>query len=171
MPGATESPVIPAEEAKQPAETTSETRQKLKALADKLRQAEAKEVSGAPSNMSRTRMLDVSVIEKMHPESHYRYVNMTDPQKVSLRKDRGYVPVTDEEAKEAGVAARHGNELVLMKCPREEFERRVELQKRVNKERLAAHKAEVQGVAESLVKQLKDQYGLDVPLNRLMVSE
>lgn len=152
-------------------ETTTETRMKLKALADKLRAAEAKEVLGAASNMSKTQMLDVSVIEKMHPESHYRYVNMTDPQKVILRKNRGYEPVTDAEANEAGVAARHGNELVLMKCTRGLYDDKVEQQRELNKARLVSHKTEVRGVIEGVAKQLKDQYGIDVPLDRLMVSE
>ena len=171
---------MPAEGTKSPTEvqsnpvsteTTTETRTKLRALADKLRAAEAKEVLGAPSNMSRTQMLDVSIIEKMHPESHYRYVNMTDPQKVILRKNRGYEPVTDAEANEAGVAARHGSELVLMKCARSLYDTKVLQQKELNKARLVSHKTEVRGVIEGVARQLKDQYGIDVPLDRLMVSE
>lgn len=163
----TASPKPPSE----PTTSSADTRAQLKELADKLRRQEAKEVSGAASSMSKTRMLDVSTIEKMHPEWHYRYVNMTDPEKVRLRRDRGYVPVSDEEAKEADVVARHGNELVLMKCTQEEFRKREQQVKAMNKARLQAHKAEVRGVAERIVKVLKDEHGIDVPLERLMVSE
>lgn len=167
MPDATGVPPVVEEKT----DSMSDTRIKLRNLAEKLRKAEAKELSGAASSMSKTSMLDVSVIEKMHPEFHYRHVNMTDPQKVQFRKDRGYVPVSDEEGKEAGIAVRHGNELVLMKCAREVYDKKVEQQRAMNKARLVAHKAEVQGVAEGIVRQLKEQYGIDVPLNRLMVSE
>lgn len=147
------------------------TRDKIKKLQQALREREAKDVSGAASLTPKTQMLDAKAIEELHPEYHYRYVNITDPAKSTVRRNRGYVPVSDEEAKEANVAARHGSELVLMKIPRVAYDERVEQLEELNESRLNAHKVEVQRTAEALVRELKDKHGLDIPLERLLVSE
>lgn len=155
----------------EPETSVSKTREAIKALSEKLRRQEAKTVAGAPGLEPKTRMLDVRSISEMNPDHHFRYVNVTDPEKVKLRRDRGYVPVSDEEAKEAGVSARHGNELVLMKVPRAEYNRRVEMLRALNQARLRAHKAEVAGAAEAIVRELRDKHGIDIPLERLLVEE
>lgn len=153
-----------------PAEEAARTREAVKALSQKLRDTEAKNLSGAAPRSPRSGLLDIRELQAMHPEVHYRYVNMTDPQKVRGRRNRGYVPVTDEEAKEGGVDVRIGSELVLMKLPREEYERLVSEQKRINKERLKAHQSEATKAAEAIVRELKDKHGLDVPLERFLVT-
>lgn len=153
-----------------PAEEAQRTRDAVKALSAKLRESEAKNISGAASRSPKAGTLDIRELQAAHPESHFRYVNMTDPQKVRGRRNRGYVPVTDEEAKECGVETRLGNELVLMKLPREEYERLVSEQKRINKERLKAHQSEAKAAAEAIVRELRDQHGLDVPLERFLVE-
>lgn len=147
------------------------TKAQIRRLQQELREREAKNVSGAASLTPKTQMLDAKAIEEQNPEYHYRYVNIMDPAKSKVRRNRGYVPVSDEEAQAAGVDVRHGSELVLMKIPREEFERREEELEALNKARLDAHKAEVQKAAEAIVRELKDQHGLDYPLDRVLVSE
>lgn len=162
-------PTKAPEEAK---ESTSDTKNRIKQLAEKLRKQEAQDVLGAPSRAPKTAMLsDAKVMDALDPEHHYRYVNITDPEKVKLRRDRGYVPVSDEQAAEAGIVARHGNELVLMKVPIAKFNERVSQFKALNEARLSAHKTEVQGIAMQLVKLLKDKHGIDVPLDRLLVTD
>jgi hypothetical protein len=155
----------------EPESSREEMRKKITALADQLRRAEAKTVSGAGSQTPKQRLLSVSTIEKANPDWHYRYVNMTDPEKVKLRRDRGYVPVSDEEAKKFDIAARHGNDLVLMKIPRADHEKRLAELDAVNYARLNAHKAEVAGAAERIVRELKDKHGIDMDLNRFLVSD
>jgi hypothetical protein len=79
--------------------------------------------------------------------------------------------VSDEEARDAGVDARHGNELVLMKLPRAEHEKRVAQFAKLGEDRLNAHKAEVRRDAEAIVRELRDKHGLDISLERFLVDE
>lgn len=148
------------------------TREQIRKLQQELRQREAKDITGAASLAPKTQMLgDARELEQIDPDHKYRYINITDPAKAKVRRHRGYVPVSEQEAEAAGVDARHGNELVLMKIPREQYEARVAAQKKVNKDRLNAHKAEVTKVAEAIVRELRDKHGLDIPVGRLLVSE
>lgn len=152
-------------------EAQSRTREAIKALQEKLRRQEAKEVTGAVGMTPKTRMMDARAIEAQHPDRHFRYVNQTDPAKVQLRRDRGYEPVSEAEAAAAGVSARLGTELVLMSVPRQKFDEQVEKYKKAHEARLQAHKADVTKAAEAIVRELKDKHGLNVPMDRLLVDE
>lgn len=147
------------------------TRDQIKELQQRLREKEAKDVSGAASLTPKQVMLDQREIAELNPDYHYRLVNTTDPNKAKIRRRQGYVPVSDEEATAAGVDNAIGTELRMMKIPREKHDKRVREIDELHKNRLAAHKTEVQSAAESIVRELKDKHGLDVPLDRLLVDE
>lgn len=161
---------VNTELAKTPTEDAARTREAVKALSEKLRKAEAQNLSGAAPRSPRSSTLDIRELQAANPDWHYRYVNMTDPQKVRSRRNRGYVPVDDAEAKAHNAEVRAGNELVLMKLPKDEYDRRERELKEINKQRLKAHQSEATKVAEAIVRELKDQHGLDVPIERFLVK-
>lgn len=152
-------------------ESRAELKARFNELREKIKRMEATEVSGAPSRMQPGDILDVGALQDAQPDSHFRFVNPLDPKKVDNRRRAGYVPVTDAEATEAGVKARVGNDLILMKQPAAAHERAVAELKQLNKERLDAHKAEVTRAAEAVARELHDRHGIDVPVERLMVNE
>lgn len=153
--------------------TSAQMRERIHELRAQLAEKERKEVPGAMPMTPRADMLDVRAYEDMHPDQHVRFVNVTDPAKVQRRKRMGYVPVTEAEAKEAGIQenVRHGNEDMLMKIPEGKWREEVERIKKLSKERLKAHRAEVEREAESVIRALHDQYGIDIPLNRLLIVD
>jgi len=155
----------------EPSSSAADTRAKLKALAESLKRKEETELPGAASRQPRAQLLDASTIELQQPDFRFHYVNSTDPSKVKLRRRMGYEPVTDKEAEEAGVDARLSDGSVLMKVPRPKFDQRVAQFKQMHEARLKAHKTDVTKIAESLVRELKDKYGVNVPLERLLISE
>ena len=148
------------------------TRAKIKELSERLRRKEATEVDGAPGLEPKSRLLaGARIMSDQDPDHYYRYVNITDPTKVENRRDRGYVPVTEEEAKKTGTKQFLGKELSLFKIPREEYEKRERSKKELHQARLRAHKADVKRVAESVVRELRDTYGLDIDVERVLVDD
>lgn len=160
-------PVKPPEE--QPT-TRSDVKTALKTLTDKLNRQEGQKRSGARSRMPKARMLDASALEKKDPEHYYRYENTDDPGKMQVMMDQGFEAVPEKECEDAGVRHQVG-ETRLIRQPMEDHEADVRASKELNKRRLEAHKTEVYAAAESVQKELRDKYGLDVPLNRLLVDE
>lgn len=152
-------------------ESRADLKARIGELREKMKRLEATEVPGAPSRMQPGDVLNVDALKEVHPESHFRFVNPTDPQKIANRRRRGYVPVTDEEAAAVDLKAKVGNDAILMKQPAEMHEQEVKRLAQLNKERLDAHKAEVTRAAEAVARELHDKHGIDVPVERLMVNE
>jgi YesN/AraC family two-component response regulator len=150
--------------------TKADVKSALKNLADKLDKQEGQKRSGARSRLPKGRMLDASAIEKKDPEHYYRYENTDDPGKMQTQIDAGFEAVPEKECDEAGVRHQVG-ELRLIRQPMEDHEEEVRASKELNKRRLEAHKTEVYAAAESVQKELRDRYGMDIPLNRLLVDE
>jgi hypothetical protein len=157
---------------KEPAQPTtkSDVKAALKNLTEKLNRQEGQKRSGAKSRSPKQRMLDARAIEEKDPEHYYRYENTDDPGKMQVQIDSGFEAVPEKECEDAGVRSQVG-ELRLIRQPIEDHEADVRAAKELNKRRLEAHKTEVYEAAESVQKELKDRYGMDVPLNRLLVDE
>jgi len=161
-------PVTTAPEKKEP--TRAETKAEIRRLAEKLRKMDAQKHSGAAHRLPKERMLDASAIEDKNPDSHFLYVNTDDPGNLQTHIEEGYVAISEDECKAAGVRQRVG-ETVLMKIPREEFEERVERQKEVAHSRLEAHKAEFKKEVEGVVRELRDRGYSDHEISRILVDE
>lgn len=150
--------------------TRADVKSALKNLTDKLNRQEGQKHSGARSRSPKARMLDASAIETKDPERYYRYENTDDPGKMQVRMDEGFETVPEKECEDAGVRSQVG-ELRLIRQPMEDHEADVRASKELNKRRLEAHKTEVREAAEAVQKELRDRFGMDVPLNRLLVDE
>jgi hypothetical protein len=151
-------------------QTKAELQAALKRIQQKLQSTDNQRFGGAPERMPRARMLDARSIEEKDPAHHYRYVNTDDPGKVQTRMDEGYQSVPEDEARTAGVR-RDVGEGRLMKIPRAQYEERIERQKKLAKDRLEAHKADVRQAVEGVAKELRDRYGIKVDIGRLLVDE
>jgi hypothetical protein len=150
--------------------TKSDVKAALKNLADKMNRQEGQKHSGARSRLPKGRMLDARAIEEKDPEHYYRYENTDDPGKMQVQIDSGFESVPEKECEDAGVRPQVG-ELRLIRQPMEDHQEDVRRAKELNKRRLTAHKTEVYQAAEAVQKELRDRYGMDVPLNRLLVDE
>ena len=140
---------------------------KPKAILDKLARVEATTGdSGAIPNTPKSMLLDASTLEKQNPNYKYRFVNIKDPNKAQRRLFEGY-----ERVPEAEGGRSLGSEYALFRIPRTSFEARVARELARNKALLTAHRDEMEQVAESVAKVLRDQYGLDVSRNRILVEE
>lgn len=136
----------------------------LEAEMKRLAALEAKTVPGAPVLMPKARLLDTRQVEAKHPEYRYRWGALQNPDKMAVRKDEGYEVVPESEG-----GRTLGGQAVLLRIPREEYERRVKEIDRVGKARLEAHKVEFQRVVEGVARELRDKYGLkETTLERLL---
>lgn len=135
-------------------------------LKKKLEQVEATTVPGAPTLTPKQQMLDASDVEKRHPDKVIRWVNIRDPQKAASRQVEGYVRLSEAEG------GRHlGNDLALMAIPRRQHEAKVAAIAKLNDDRLNAHRREMESVAESVAKQMRDRYGVSIDASRILVDE
>lgn len=160
----------PAKNEAEPAVTDAQRKQVLKEIKDRLDREENKRHGGARHMMPKEKMLDLGPIKEKNPDKHYRYVNTSDPAKAQTRVEQGYVAVSEDEAKAAGVRHQVG-EGRLMAIPREAHEERVEEIKEVGERRLKAHKVEVHAAVEAVARELRDRHGIDIPVERLFVDE
>lgn len=143
------------------AKTTSKSEAiaKIKEMREALKRAEAKTgSSGAMPQSPSAMILDAEDVKEMHPDSRLRWVSIT---KAARRLAMGYVRIPEAELPQGFGPAQKG-QLILMKLPREVYEQRVEEIKRVTRERLTAHNREAEEVAEGLAKMARDQYGVSL---------
>lgn len=118
--------------------------------------------SGAVPLSTKADLLDAREIQERHPDKHLRFVNVSDDQKVQSRKAMGYTRLPSADGgKEIG-------RLALFSMDREVHDERVASVKQLNKDRLEAHKSEVEQVAESISRELRDRHGIDIDPKRLM---
>jgi hypothetical protein len=150
--------------------TRADLKRQLKEIAEKLSRTEGQRRSGARERTPRSRMLDASALEGKDKDHHYRYNNTDDPGQIQIATDDGYVAVPEAEAEAAGVRAQVG-ELRLMRVPREKHEEELARQHELHQSRLKAHRTEVRGAVEAVVKELRDHHGLNVSVERLLVDE
>lgn len=164
----------PKDDHQPPGESAPLSDTEKKALLDetqqKLDRLEAKTVPGAPVRTPKSRILDATEYEKAHPENYVRYASTTVPGKMDARAEEGFSRVDLAEAAKHNVRVEVGP-MVLTEQPRKLHEERVARQKARNKELLEAHNREVEAVAEAVVRQLRDQHGIDVPIERILVKD
>lgn len=137
-----------------------------KAIIDKIKRQEDTTIAGAGLLTPKQRLLDANDIQAKMPQSRVRWVNLRDPMKIQARQADGYQIIPSEEG-----GRRLGDEQVLMACPRENYEARVEQQHKTNEARLYAHKQEFERAVEAVARMVRDKHGLDVDVNRLMIRE
>lgn len=139
-------------------ETTGEVLKKLDT-------AEAKVEVGLPSLTPKQKLLDAQDVQKKFPGKRVRWVSATFAEKMTARKLSGYEAVPEKDG-----GRRVGN-LVLMFCPVETYNERVRSIRKLNEERLQQHNREMEMMAESQARFLRDKMGITVTPERLLVKE
>lgn len=135
--------------------------------AEKLKQAEKTTGrSGAVPEMPKNMLLDASDVQAKDADHHYRYINVKSADNAMLRKRQGYEIVPEGEG-----GHRLGDELALARTSQDNYRARQAHFEKVGKERLQAHKTEVQRVVEGVVRELRDKHGISVNEKRLFVNE
>lgn len=121
--------------------------------------------SGAVPLTPKAKLLDAAEAESMHPGKRLRWVNVQNVEKTQLRQSEGYerLPVAE--------GGRQVGNLALFALPRQEYDRRVADVARRNNERLSAHKNEVENMAESVARALRDNHGIRVDAERIIIRE
>lgn len=154
----------------QPSDATDPTTADRKAERDqiikKLSRLEEKTTPGASDLSPKQALFDATDVQKRHPDKRVRWVSLKNPDKVLARKLEGY-----ELMSEADGGRRLGEDSALAAISREKYEARVKRQEALAKARLSQHKTEMAALAEGLAKQLRDRHGIDIDVDRLLVSE
>lgn len=117
--------------------------------------------SGAMSNAPTAQILDASGVSAANPDKRFRWVHVN---KAMRRQVEGYVRVPDVDG-----GKQVGN-LILMTLPREVYDARVAAIQRLNKDRLNAHVKEMEEAAEGLAKYLRDEKGINVRAEDILVK-
>lgn len=99
-------------------------------------------------------------------ENYHRYINIKSSDNALRRQAQGYTIVPESEG-----GHRIGDEMALAKTSRANYEARTKAKEKLGRERLDAHKSEVQQAVESVVRELRDKHGISVDEKRLFVNE
>lgn len=134
----------------------AEAVKKILEMKEQLKKAAEAQFTGAAPAATATMLLDKTQAEKLNPEHRVRWVSLRNEQKAQMRVNSGYVRLSAEEG------GRQVGNLVLMKLPREEHERRVAAIKKLNQDRLSVHNREAEAMAEQIAKELRDNHGISV---------
>lgn len=141
-------------ETEKPKESKAEVIARIKSMQAELKRMEATSgPSGAMSNEPTAVVLDASRQQASSPDKRFRWVHVT---KAARRQVQGYTRVSEADG------GRQVGNLILMTLPREEYDRRLEHQRKINRERLTVHNREVEEVAEGIAKYLRDEKGINV---------
>jgi hypothetical protein len=146
--------------------TGAEAKQVLDALTEALRKIEAQTLSGVAVLTPREVLLDLSDLQAKHPDRHFRWVNIQTPGTADRRRLDGYIRLPESEG-----GKEMGREVAVFVTTKRIHEQREARVKKMNRERLNAHKAEMENVAEGVVRELRDRYGLKLDLNRILVND
>lgn len=150
---------------------TAKSSETVKDQQKKLDAVEAKTVPGAPSRKPKEAMLDASALEKKNPDTYYRYGSVANRDKMEERVASGeYEIVGESEAREAGVRARLGDRMALIKTPKAHHDEKMADAKKEHERRLEQHKTEMRQVAEGVARELRDKHGIDVDAERILVD-
>lgn len=143
-----------------PAQTEPTMKEKLdaaRAQREALAREEAKTGnSGAIPFTPKQSLLAGSAEEAKNPDLKYRWLNIKNDERIQARQLEGYVRVPLAEG------GRQVGNLARFAIPRQEYDRRVAAQQKLNHDRLNAHKTEVEKMAEAVMKDLRDNHGLKV---------
>lgn len=140
--------------------------EEFKKLKDSVSDVESKTVPGANVLTPRESMLDARDVEAQHPDKHLRWVNIRDRQKAESRKLEGYTRLAPSEGGRA-----LGDELALMSISKERAEEKIERIKADNEARLSSHRSEMESMAESVARQMRDRHGISVDPSRILINE
>lgn len=150
-----------------PAETQQPaTKSAIEAIKQKLDRSEARSTPGLAVLAPKQALLDARDVEKANPDLRVRWVSLKNPDKMLARKMEGYDVLPTEKG-----GKRLGEDLVLMGIPRAKYEARVEAQRKLTAARMKQHKTEMAGLAERLARELRDNHGIDINVDRLLVNE
>lgn len=134
----------------------------LQAQKRELEEREAREVYGAPVLAPKTRLLDASFAEQKNPEYHYRWLNVTDPSRVSARMAVGYEPVPVEEG-----GMQLGTEMKLFRISKDYYLGRTKHLRKEHEAQFKAPDKQYEQVVEEVVKRLRDQFGIKISEKQL----
>lgn len=135
----------------------------IKALAN---QERVEGRAGAIPRDPKQLMLDASEVQ-MRPENkdrRIRWINVGNDAKALTRKANGYQILSEKEG-----GRRVGN-LALAYLPRKEYDRRVAEVKKANQDRLKSHTREMQEMAESVARVLRDKHGIEMDAADILVE-
>lgn len=144
----------------------AEARQELDNLSKALAHVEAQSLSGAPELTPKEIMLDLSDLKAKHPDKHFRWVNIKAPGVAERRRLDGYLRLPESEG-----GRELGGEVAVFVTTERLHEHRVAQIEKLTKDRLSAHRAEVEQAAEAVARELRDKHGLRVDVGRLLVDE
>lgn len=121
--------------------------------------------SGAIPLTPKAQLLDATDVQSQHADKRLRWVNTQNAEKAQLRQAQGYerVPVAE--------GGRQVGNLALFALSKDEYNRRVADVERRNKERLSAHKTDVEKIAEGVARELRDRHGISVKAENILISE
>jgi len=140
--------------------------EELKAQRAQLDRIEEKEVPGVRVRTPRAKMLDIREVQAKHPDKHLRWVSIREDEKAEARKEEGYTRLTAEEG-----GRQIGKELVLMGIPKSLANERIRDQEERNAQLLDAHKTAMRAEAESAARYLRDNKGLKINADEVLISE
>jgi hypothetical protein len=141
----------------------------VKTAADVLKELKAvenKTIHGATVLTPKQMLLDVSDIEKAHPDKRVKWLNLRNTEKMESRKLEGYTRLGTEEGGKA-----LGNEMATFVIPKELYEARVAANKRKTQERLDSHRDELSTTVEAVLRELRDRHGIKLDERKLMINE
>lgn len=144
----------------------AEAKQKLDLLTEALRHVEAQHLSGAPDLTPKDVLLDLSDLQAKHPEMHFRWTNIKAPGKADRRRLDGYIRLPESEG-----GRELGGEVAIFVTSKKIYDMRVDRIIKMNKQRLQAHRAEVEQAVEAVARELRDKYGLKIDTKRILVDE
>lgn len=143
-----------------------ERRRKLVAEMRYLESIEARQVAGARVLTPKQVLMDTTELEAKNPDTHYRWGNQMNKEKMEARKQQGYEVVPESEG-----GRRLGDEMVLLRIPRERAEA---IQRRYDNStasRLESFKSDHQAAVENVARELRDRHGIRVDPKKLLVDE
>jgi hypothetical protein len=138
----------------------------LDELKKKLDRDEAKTHGGAPSRSPKQKLLDLKEVQEKHPDKRVRFIQTGNPERARTRiEGDGYEVLPPSEG------GRTVGGLSIGVISREKYDARVAEQQAENQRRLHAHEREVEAMAESVARELRDRHGVNVEAKDLMVNE
>lgn len=148
-------------------ETDQGQRDKLEEQIKALALQEGKEGrSGAVPNDPKGMLLDArdAQLLPVNKDRRVRWINVGVTEKAEVRKANGYMLLSEKDG-----GRRVGN-LALAYLPRKEYERRQAVVKKTSRDRLSAHKTEMEQMADSVAKMLRDQHGISIDASDILVQ-
>jgi hypothetical protein len=148
------------------AQTQEAKKAHLDLLSETLKHIEAQTLSGTPDLTPKDLLLDLSELKAKHPDRAFRWVNIKAPGIADRRRLDGYIRLPEVDG-----GRELGGEVAIFVTTKRIHEHREAEIKKLNKQRLQAHRAEVENAVEAVARELRDKYGLKVSADRILVDE